>query len=720
MLNVKQCLRSLKRSPVFTFVSLLLLTAGVASNVAVFSTLDALFLRPLPIKDPGTLVRVASLTKDGHAGSLPSTMLEALRGRRAFRGVCGMDTGFQAAEVAGSVRQVGEAWFSGGCFETLGLKLQLGRGITPADDQPNAAPVAVITDSLWREAYAGRPDALGQTIRVDKTLFTIIGVTEKRFSGLLLGFPEPVMIPLKRDSEELPNGARPTYWWVNIFGRLAPGVSLTEARAAIEAGQRQLLEESLPPHYEAQRRRNFLEMKLALQPAGNGLDYFLRDRFGEYVYAIFGLCLAVLLLTCLNMVSLLFARSLRRRQEVTVRLALGAKRGHIAGMLVMENAALLMGGIACGVVAGLWAADAIVASWGEMFGNFELQIGMDLRVILFLIAAIVVVFAIFSAASVWQAGRLANAETLRQNGRGVIGQNTRAQQALLVAQIAVTLTLVSGATLFGVSLRNMYTIHFGIRPQNVWSVLLTQRPGGYRNFEPGPYYRDLIAQIESLPGVVSASISRDVPFFYGAYKDPVQAVDIARRSGEIQADVRPVTDRYFETMGAKVEIGEDFRRADDGHRELQVIISKSLAERLGNPHDLVGHHMRIGTDSKYQHARIIGVASDMDMNLANLNDRRPFTVFTDLWQDRNEQRYPVLMIRTAGNRLDPAAIRRIVNRGGREFVERFATVSADIDGALIENRFLAYLAGIFSAIALVIAAVGIVRADQLSGLEPHV
>jgi predicted permease len=373
----------------------------------------------------------------------------------------------------------------------------------------------------------------------------------------------------------------------------------------------------------------------------------------------------------------------------------------------MENAALLAGGVVCGVIAGLWAADAIVASWGEMFGNFELQIGLDLRVILFLVAAMVVVFAIFTAASVWQAGRLANPNTLKRDGRGVIGQNTRAQQALLVAQIALTLTLVSGAALFGVSIRNMYAIHFGIRPQNVWSVLLTQRPGGYRNFEPGPYYRDMIARIESLPGVVSASISRDVPFFYGAYKDPVQAIDTAQRSSEMQADVRPVTDHYFETMGANVDTGEDFRRTDDTRHEMRVIISRSLAERLGHGRELIGHHLRIGADSKYQHARIVGICSDMDMNLANPSDRRPFTVFTDLWQDRDEQRYPVLMIRTAGNRLDPAAIRRIVNQGGREFVERFTTVAADIDGALIENRFLAYLAGIFSAIALVIAAVGL-------------
>src|SRR5690242_3339088 len=163
--NARHSLRSLARNSAFTFVSLLLLTIGIASNVAVFSTLDALFFRPLPIERPDEVVRIASLDKSDRAGTLPSTMLDGLASNRAFNGICGFSTSYLAAELAGGMRPVGMAAFSGGCFATLGLHLQLGRAITPEDDHPNTSRVAVITDALWREAFGGRPDVLGNTIR---------------------------------------------------------------------------------------------------------------------------------------------------------------------------------------------------------------------------------------------------------------------------------------------------------------------------------------------------------------------------------------------------------------------------------------------------------------------------------------------------------------------------------------------------------------------------
>jgi predicted permease len=579
--NLTHCLRSLERSPAFASVSLLLLIIGIASNVAVFSTIDALFLRPLPIERPDEMVRIGTLDKDGRTGGLPSTTLDALQNTlqndRLFSGICGVDTRYAAAELAGGMRTLGMAGVSGDCFRTLGVRMQLGRGIGPDDDRPTAERVAVITGSLWHEAFGGRPDALGRTIRIEDGLFTIVGVTEDRFAGLLLGFPEPVMIPLRQQPDLAPNGRRATYWWVSILGRRARGVSYAQALAGIAAQGSRLLEQGVPPNYNALRRKNFLAQKLTVTPAKNGFDYFLGRRFGDSLYAVFGLCGAILLMACVSLTSLLLARSLSRHREVAIRLTVGARRGHIAAIFILENAVLLVGGALAGSVLGLWAARVILDRGGRMFGNFRLETGFDWRVVLFLSGTLLVVLGVFTAASIWQAARL---------GAGLPRNNTHAQKILLGAQIALSLALVSAATLFGASLRNTYAIDFGIQPRNVWNVVLAPRPAGYRNFAPAPYYRDLLARIEALPGVVSASISHDVPFWAVSDKQPVAILD----SVEVQAQIMPIGDRFFETLGAKIAAGEDFRRTGDDARELSVVISQSLAGKLGGRRDLIGHY----------------------------------------------------------------------------------------------------------------------------------
>jgi putative ABC transport system permease protein len=168
-----------------------------------------LFLRPVPVKKANELVRIASLHKDGTAGALPSTVIDALKADRAFQEFCGLDTSFNAAEVEGGLRQIGLAFFTGNCFDLLGLRLQLGRGISQADDRPGTEPVAVITDAFWRDAFGGRPDVLGRPIRIDDRTYTIVGVTKPGFAGLLLGFPEPIMIPLQQEPDILHRHGRP-------------------------------------------------------------------------------------------------------------------------------------------------------------------------------------------------------------------------------------------------------------------------------------------------------------------------------------------------------------------------------------------------------------------------------------------------------------------------------------------------------------------------------
>ncbi len=702
--NLRHSFRSLGKSPAFTIVSILILTAGIGSNLAVFSTMDAVFLRPLPVERPDELIEVSTMSDHGTLLELYSPAVPVLESNPALHGVCGFSMPPQGVEIEGNIRPLGVAGFTGGCFETLGLHLQIGRPITSTDDHLGTEGIAVITDSLWQGTFGRRPDVLGKKLKIGHQMYTIVGVTQKGFSGLTLGSPQQVMIPLLQQPGIPPNGTRPAYYWVSILARRAPGVSEGQVRASVLAQRDQILRESVPHHYNAADRKWYLSRKLAVMPGKSGIDYFLRRRFGEPLYAIFGICAALLLIACVNLTTLVLARSLKRRHELAVRLALGAKRTHIAGMFALESAILVWAGAVAGIIAGFWTAQAILAQGRSIFGNFRLDTGMDERVLVFLAGMVLVILAIFTTASVWQAGRLANPKALKESGRSVLATNTYAQRALLGTQIALTLAFVTTSALFAASVRNMYSIDFGIDPRNLWQVELAGRPN---NLDPVAYYRALLQQIEPLPNVQSASITDMVPFYTYDVRDKVAMVENPEVSGEVQARDFGASDNFLETLGARIVAGDDFRRNDSNSGPPTAILSESLARHFGKPRDLIGRHIKVGNEVEYQHLKVIGIASDTDMNLANVDDTRPFTIYLNFWQHRNLEGHPVLLIRTRGGPPPITTIRRIVKQKGYEYVDRVTTIENEIDNALVENRFIAYLSGAFSILALAMAAIGL-------------
>ncbi len=710
--NGGQSFRSLAKSPAFALTAVLILSVGIGANLAVFSTIDALLLRPLPLPEANQLVEIVSRDKHGQAGGLFSPALEPLSQNKSFSGVCGVSTHYDAIEIGGTLRKLGTAAFSGDCFQTLGIPIARGRALNPADDHLGAEHVAVITDALWHSQFGGRDDVLGQSVRMGSTDYTIVGVTAAPFSGLLLGFPEPIIIPLLQQFDLLPNGSPRTSYYVSVLARRAPGVPESEAAASILVQRRTLLEQSVPQHYSPAGKTQYLSLGLTVSSGASGLDYFLRDRFSRPLYAVFGLCGAMLLMACLNLSSLLLARSFRRRQEVGIRLALGATLSHVVCILFIESFFLVIAGTVIGIVGGLAGARVILARAGAMFGNFYLDVGVDLRVLMFVLATVGAVVSVFVLASLWQARRLAGNDTLKQSGRGLVAPNTAAQKILLSVQIALTLALIAGSALFNASLRNTYSIDFGVKPQHVWTALLTPQPGGYRNpmywqRSAVPYYRGLLDKIEALPGVASASLSDNIPFFNNGYRADISVVNGGELERATQARITGVADGYFTTLGARLIAGEDFHRASLATDEPGVIVTQSLARQISPKRSALGLHIRIGTQPDLQRLRIVGISNDMDTSLADLNDTKPFLAFLNFWQHPDLQGYPALLIKTRSSDLAAAAIRRIVERQGYEFVERLSPLTTEIDNAVVENRLLAYLSAAFGCLALLMAAVGL-------------
>jgi predicted permease len=521
-LNVKHSFRSLSKSPAFVLAFILILTLGVASTVATFSTIDALFLRRLPVSHPEGLLQIFSLDEQHHEGGLFSSVLNILQQDKSFAGTCGFTTSYLAMEIEGTLQKLGMAAFSGSCFDTLGLRMQLGRPLTPNDDRVGTEPVAVITDSFWRAHYGGAKDVLGRKIQIGIDKFAIVGVTARPFNGVLLGFPEPVMIPLLQQPNLLANGSKPTVYYVNLLARLASGVSPKQALSGLLVQRKVLLSESVPHHFDDAQRKDYLARSLTVSSAQNGIDYFLRKRFGRPLFVIFGLCGSMLLMACLNLSSLLLSRCLNRQPEIGVRLALGATPAQVAALFVLGDLVLVILGSLFGIVVGLAIARAVLARGGQMFGNFGLTLQLDVRVLSFVAGLVLSLIAIFTAASFWQNRRFGTTTILKVSGCRLIDCNNSAQKNLLVLQVALTLVLVTASLLLGASVRSQRKLDFGIQPHNVWDALLMPRPGGYRNptywtAHAGAYYRGLLQQIESQPNVAFASLTSIIPFFQGGY-----------------------------------------------------------------------------------------------------------------------------------------------------------------------------------------------------------
>jgi putative ABC transport system permease protein len=705
--NMKYAMRSLAKSPTFAAIAIAILGVGIGVTVGAFSVVDALLYRPLGVERPDELVRISSIDRKGRIGRMPSTLVGALQSSTWLRGVCGFNTSDEGAEINGTLTTAQITGFTGDCFRTLGMKTRLGRPILPADDDAAAPAVAVITSQFWRKAFGGRPDAIGQTIHTPGVSFVVVGVTEERFTGMMLGSSTGVIVPLHQEPDEVGIKGRQVWWPVEIFGRRAPGVTLARANAGLSAQSSWLLQHSMPPSYNAGQRRQYLERRLINGPAASGVNDYMGRRFGNPLRAVFGICVVVLVIACVNVAGLMLARAQRRNHEVAVRLALGASRAHVAALLSLESSLLVVGSAALSVLVALGVDRTVVALGADLFRDFDAGVGFDARSVAFLAAVATGIAVAIAGASAWQARRVCRYGDLHASGRRVAYGGGLAQKALIAAQIALTLALVAGAGWFGQSLRALYGLELGVKTDHVWELTMAGRPAGYHDFTPGPYYRELIGEIEAIPGVKAAALTNFAPFYTRMGRMQASVVETGQSGQEMEVHVAMATDGMFSILGMRVLEGRDFRR-DETSGERGVVVSQSLAERWGGPAAVLGRHIRLGTAADYQRLLVQGVVSDAQADLSEPSVTRPPSVYFNSWQfPEHQANYPVVLVRTVGGTLPIGKVREVLNRLGREYVDRARSLDSEKDGALVEDRAMAYLSGAFGVMALVLAATGL-------------
>jgi predicted permease len=557
----------------------------------------------------------------------------------------------------------------------------------------------VLSAKLWRTVYGGLPEVLGKQIQAGAEIYTVIGVAAERFTGLAPGYRPGLMIPLLRMPTDEP-GRRYVYHWVTVFARRAPGVSEATVAARIGAIAPALLEQSVPRRFDAAQRRQYLAYRLTVAPARTGADFMLRRRFGGPLTALWGVCAAVLLIACLNLASLLVARAIARQKELSIRLAIGATRWRVIRPLAFESFLLAAAGGLAGAVLASWAGEAIVTQAASIFAHVTLETSWSGRGAAALAAVVFAVAAILTAVPVWQAGRVAESGGLRAAGRGVVGGGARTQKALIAIQVAFTLALVAAGGAFASSFQRLVGLPLGLRIEDTAEAMLSPVPGGYRLSDPGAYYASLLETVGTLPGIRSASLTTFALYWYRLQQDPVRAAD---GNGQTRAQTIRVSHGYFRSLGAQLLAGEDFRPES---REPEAIVSETAAAELGG--GMPGRSIVLGEGSSAKRYRVIGVAPAMTISMADVRESRAPVVYLNFWQERSQQRYPVLLVQGANGRPpDRQTIARALDSRGVEYVQEYLPLEEARDQSIVEDRLLAYLTSAFGALALGLAAIGL-------------
>jgi predicted permease len=705
--NLRHAFRKLRKSPGFATAAILSLGFGVGANTAIFTLLNVLILQPLAVNEPQQLIRIGPIDARGFIQAIPGPMFERLRKDPLFEGVCGVNTPLSTIEVRETPMPAAAHALSGDCYAVLGVRPAIGRLFTREDDIPSGPRVAVLSHNFWQRQFGGNPNVVGQSIRIEGVPFTVIGVTESSFHGLLLAFPPNVSFPITQEVN--PRRADPfavqAFYWGYAFARVRPGVTPEQVKVRLSVEWRRLLDESLPERIQGAERTEILNEPPAVIPGATGLDFSMRNRFERPLLALLAISVLVLLVSCVNVANLMLARGMQRQREIAVRLTLGASRWQIVRELLTESAVLVVAGLCCAVLLTYGGDRVLLNALGRSYSGFALTASPDVRVMIFTGGVALAALLLFGVFPAHQASR-ADLGALKSGSSSANRSQARIRRVLVCGQVALTLVLVMGASLFTETLRQLRRESIGFGIEGVLTAQLMPLPGGYAHgFTAATYYRDLLERMQNLPGVKTASLSNFSPLFTRPYLEAIRDGRMADAHA-IQAPAQNVSDGFLSVMRISLLEGRDFHRTDAAESQKTGIVSKSLAKRLFPAGDAFGKHIRVGSEKETEDVEIVGVAADarvMDPRSRDLS-----FVYLNYWQYPKYEGWGNIELRFSG---DPAtlssAVRQTFRNAGHEYPINVQTVADQLDSSLLQERLLASLGTAFGILALMLAGVGL-------------
>jgi predicted permease len=721
--------RILLKSKMFSLVALLSLALGIGANTAIFSLINALMLRPLPVKDARELALFSVFGTQGSPNYYFNYPLyEMFRDRnQSFTGVISSSDVLRARMTApeqgagGAVELVQRQDVSGNFFSVLGVSAVVGRTLTETDDNPaNAEPAAVISYGFWERRFGLDPGVVGRRIMLDNTAFTITGVAPPGFFGIQVGTRPELWTPNKALNH--PSLSQNTVWSWQVMGRLRPGVSMAQAQAETEVIFRRQLEDIAGARganwTQAQWRQHF-ESRARLEAGGAGWTG-LRQKFRQPLLILMMTVGLTLLIACVNIANLLLARAASRRKEIAVRLSLGAGRFRLMRQLLTESLLLAIIGGAAGLLFARACARALVVYLPSQTQGV-LDVSADARVLTFTLSVTVLTGLLFGLAPAWQATRLNLTSSLKDQAGASAGRSRMALNKTLVAlQVALSLFLLIGAGLFARSLRNLRTLDAGIDYENV--VQFRIDPGrGYDAAQRANLFKQMLARLEALPGARSATFSAGglLSGDFMGFNVVVPGYTPAPNEN-MGCNAMAVGPRFFETMKMPLLAGRDFgpqdeRPASSGNHTgakgldpsqsvadappLPAVINQAMARQYFGQQDPVGKHFNLRRSG--QSYEIIGVVKDA--KYSNLREAAPRTYYT------YGSFGGAFQLRTEG---DPSSYAAAIQRLAREMdpqlqVRELRTMKDVVNESLVQERFISQISSAFSLFALLLASVGL-------------
>lgn len=704
--DLAYAVRVLRKSPGFTLTAILTIALGIGANTTIFSLINGLLLRPLSVPDAHRLAVIGYAERSVEYSFSVPLFRAVEHNPGAFENILAYGGAQLQIGDRGGSTLVPAAEVSGQYFLTLGVPPLLGRYLTPADDVPGASSsglAAVIAERYWRSALHSDPRIIGRPLLISKVPFTIVGVMPERFIGADPTARPQIFIPLAAEplvDAPIDMTALGYHgWWLTVIGRMKPGVSLQQAQASLASATEDVLS---GPDSDAQwspdaRRSHF---RFTVDPAPGGYSY-IRRFFRQPLQLVLGLCCLMLLLACLNLASLLFARAAAREHELATRVAVGASRRRLLQQLLTESLLLSTAGAALGLLAAPFVARSLAVLLLERFTGSTLDTSLDWRVLAVAVAGTVLATILVGLAPALHA----TGSSIHLRLKGI--QATRPSiarrsvpQILLTVQIALALMLVTGAGLLSTSLVRLYRTGFGFDARNLCSVslsMLKQPLDGEALFH---WYQSLQESVMAMPGVQGAAELEIVPFegssANGLYSRPgIQAQNI---------DENIVSPGYFHTMRVPLLNGRDFAWTDSAHEENRIILSRSTATLLFPRENPLGQQV---IDDSGDHYRVIGVVGDA--KYSDAREAAPPMVYLPITQRKVHKPSYTLVARVEGP-LAPfaGAVRNLLARTAPEIpAPVFSTMSSTLDQSLSAERMMALLSLFFAACALLVTAIGL-------------
>jgi putative ABC transport system permease protein len=720
--DIRQSLRALRNAPAFTAIAILSLALGIGANTAIFSVVNALMLKMLPVSDPARLV---SLHDDKSARGRESTpasyytnpIWEHLRDHQdALDSVAAYSSDTFDGGTGGATQPVAGLFVSGRYFDVAGVRPWIGRTFTADDDRRGGGPdgpVAVLSYDYWRERYNAAPDAVGATVRLAGQPFTIVGVTPPGFFGLEVGSTFDVAVPLGTRPIVRGAGDRSldcrSCWWLLIVGRLKSGQTIEQASTALRAIQPATREATLPA---TQSLAEHFTDPLSLAPAGTGISW-LRAEYRSGLFILMAIVGIVLLIACANLANLLLARAAARRREFAVRLAIGASRGRLVRQLLVEGALLAVMGALVGLAFAQSASSLIVHSLSSARRPVFVDVAIDGRVLAFTLAVAMATVALFGMVPAFRSTDVSANDALKRGGRGIAAGWSRfsLEKLLVAAQIALSLVLVFGASLFVRSFGALTARDPGFNASHVMQVATNITRAAYPPEQRGAVYEQLRASFAAMPGVQSVASAQITPVRGDMWNNVVQVDGFTPKD---QRDrlllMNRVSAGYFRTLDTPFYAGRDFDEHDTANAPRVVIVNQAAVRKFFHGESPIGREIRQQRPDRttWEPLTVVGVVRDTAYQ--NLRETPPPLLYFPIGQNGGLGTSLTFLLRTDGDTTSASLASAVTRAGGaihKNITFELRGLDTQLRDSVIQERLLAMLSGFFGLLALLVAAVGL-------------